>query len=155
MEKGIFNIRAYAIIINNKKEVLLSDEHRFGKSFTKFPGGGLEFGEGIKDCLFREIKEELNLEIKSYQHFYTTEFFQLSAFHQNQQIISIYYKVELFEYAKIETENKPFNFKNGLQEDAQIFRWKALNYLSSEDLTFPIDKHVVELLLHKNSTIYK
>lgn len=147
MEKGLFNVRAYAIIINEKKELLLTDEYRFGKAFTKFPGGGLEFGEGIKDCLYREIKEELNLEIKSHQHFYTTDFFQLSAFHQNQQIISIYYKVELFDYAKIETENKPFNFKYGLQENAQIFRWKSLTYLTSEDLTFPIDKHVVELLL--------
>ena len=45
------NIRVYGIIINDENQVLLSDELRFGNAFTKFPGGGLEWGEGTKDCL--------------------------------------------------------------------------------------------------------
>ncbi|TNE74221.1 MAG: NUDIX hydrolase, partial [Bacteroidetes bacterium] len=57
-----FNIRVYGILLNEKNEVLLSDERRFGTAFTKFPGGGLEWGEGIKDALIRELQEELNID---------------------------------------------------------------------------------------------
>ena len=42
-----FNLRVYAFIINDKHEVLLSDEYEFGTFFTKFPGGGVKYGEGF------------------------------------------------------------------------------------------------------------
>ena len=54
---GIFNIRVYALLINEKNEVLITDEFRFGKEVTKFPGGGLHWGEGTIDCLQRECRE--------------------------------------------------------------------------------------------------
>ena len=43
--------RAYGILINEAQEVLVSDEFRFGRYFRKFPGGGVEKGEGIIDAL--------------------------------------------------------------------------------------------------------
>ena len=42
----MFNIRVYGILINDKKQVLVSDEFIRGGYYTKFPGGGLELGEG-------------------------------------------------------------------------------------------------------------
>ena len=51
-----FNIRVYGILLNDRNEVLVSDECRNGYSFTKFPGGGLEFGEGLVDGLKREFE---------------------------------------------------------------------------------------------------
>ena len=58
MEISQFNIRVYGILINERNEVLLTDEYRFGTEITKFPGGGLEFGEGTIDCIKREMMEE-------------------------------------------------------------------------------------------------
>ena len=55
-----FNLRVYGILINDQKQVLVSDEYIRGKHYTKFPGGGLEFGEGTRDCLAREFMEEMN-----------------------------------------------------------------------------------------------
>ena len=55
-----FTQRTYGILINKKQEVLISDEFRFGRYFRKFPGGGVEKGEGIIDALKREFKEELS-----------------------------------------------------------------------------------------------
>ena len=57
-----FNLRVYGILINKNNEVLLSSELRFEKPMIKFPGGGLEFGEGLVDCLKREFQEECGIE---------------------------------------------------------------------------------------------
>ena len=53
-----FTIRVYGILFDENKRILVSDEFIRGDYFTKFPGGGLEIGEGTRDCLKREFKEE-------------------------------------------------------------------------------------------------
>ena len=58
-----FNIRVYGILVNEQKQVLVADEYIRGGYYTKFPGGGLEFGEGTRDCLKREFIEEMNLSV--------------------------------------------------------------------------------------------
>ncbi|HZH86110.1 MAG TPA: NUDIX domain-containing protein [Brumimicrobium sp.] len=141
-----FNIRVYGILINAQDEVLLSDERRFGREFTKFPGGGLEHGEGLKDCVKREFKEELKLDVEVLDLIYLTDFYQESAFNKDDQIISVYYALASKEIDSIETSKKPFDF-NG--EAIESYRWKRLSELTEEDLTFPIDKVVVDLLRNK------
>ena len=91
---GSFNIRVYGVLINAQKQVLVSDEYIRGSYYTKFPGGGLELGEGTRDCLKREFKEEMDLEVQVDQHLYTTDYYQVSAFNPSHQIISIYYLVK-------------------------------------------------------------
>ncbi len=76
----MFNIRVYGILINEQKQILVSDEFIRGNYYTKFPGGGLEIGEGTRDCLKREFKEEMNLNVEVGDHLYTTDFYQKSAF---------------------------------------------------------------------------
>ena len=88
----LFNVRVYGILVNKQNEVLISDEQLGNFAFTKFPGGGLEYGEGIIDALKREFIEECNLEIDVIRHLYTTDFFEKSSFNDSQ-IISIYYLV--------------------------------------------------------------
>lgn len=144
MEKR-FNIRAYGVLINENNEVLVSDEFRFGQRFTKFPGGGLEWGEGLEDCLLREYLEETGKKIKVKSHFYTTGFFQQSAFNEKDQLISVYYLVELLEDSEMEVSTKQFDFK--LEEGAQSLRWIPLDKISENDMTFPVDKLVVGMLL--------
>ena len=136
-----FNVRVYGLLINSREEVLLTDEVHGGKQFTKFPGGGLEKGEGMIDCLKREFREELNIEISEVLHFYTTDFYQESAF-DGSQVISVYYTVGYNDWSKIEVKSVQFDFGNS----DQIFRWKPIEQLVAEDLTFPIDQVVLENL---------
>ena len=96
-----FNLRVYGILINEKKQVLVSDEYIRGNYYTKFPGGGLEFGEGTRDCLKREFMEEMNLNVEIGDHIYTTDYFQMSAFNPEHQIISIYYFAKALEEIKV------------------------------------------------------
>ena len=105
-----FNLRVYGILINEKRQVLVSDEYIRGGYYTKFPGGGLEFGEGTRDCLAREFMEEMNLRVEVGDHIYTTDFFQLSAFNPDHQIISIYYYAKALEEIKVPLRDKVFDF---------------------------------------------
>lgn len=140
-----FNIRVYGIFINNKKEVLLTDEYRLGTYMTKFPGGGLEIGEGTIDCLVRECREELGQEVTVLRHFYTTDFFQATRLlPEPQQLISIYYLIDIKEPFAFRITQDKFNFPP--IEGRQSFRFMSLHELSTEDLTFPIDKLVLEKL---------
>ena len=138
-----FNVRIYGILIRNNS-VLVSDEFIKGNNITKFPGGGLNYGEGAFEGLVREFKEELDLKIAIIKHFYTTDFFVASAFDPNSQVISIYYIVESNQKDNIKVSEKSFDFTP--KEGAQSFRWIHLDKISDNDFTLIIDKRVGEML---------
>lgn len=142
-----FNVRIYGILISQEGNLLVSDEYDFGFPHTKFPGGGLEYGEGTRDCLKREFMEECSLKIDVTDHFYTTDFFQKSAFNDTQ-VISIYYLVNNLEPMVFETTNRKYDFADE-SDGQQRLRWIALKDLKPEDLTLPIDQKVAELIIEK------
>lgn len=152
---GQFNIRVYGILINEQKQLLVSDEFIRGGYYTKFPGGGLEFGEGTRDCLKREFIEELNLKIEVLDHLYTTDFYQESAFRPGDQIISVYYLVKPLEEIKVRLSDMKFDFDETqllqYEEKQEIETFRMMNWeeLSEESVTLPIDKVVVSLLKEK------
>lgn len=147
MNNGIsrLTVRVYGVYITPTNEVLLSDEFIAGQMFTKFPGGGLELGEGLKACLERECLEELNTKVQVTDHIYTTDYFQPSAFRKGDQIISVYYRFELLEPLRIEIRERQFDFDKAV-EGAQIFRLMPLDTFSEHDVTFPIDKIVARII---------
>jgi ADP-ribose pyrophosphatase YjhB (NUDIX family) len=137
-----FNVRVYGLLINTNNEVLLSDEHEYEQYFTKFPGGGLELGEGLIDALKREFMEECNAEIEVTGHFYTTDFYEKSSFNDSQ-IISIYYLAKEVHPLQLNFKTKVFDFDENIK---QSFRWVKIDELTETDVTFKTDKTVVNLL---------
>tara|TARA_B100000900_G_C20506166_1_gene685961 strand:+ start:680 stop:1099 length:420 start_codon:yes stop_codon:yes gene_type:complete len=131
-----FNIRAYALIINNGK-ILVSIEKIRGEIKCKFPGGGIVPGEGIVDGLKRELKEEIGVEISEIKHFYTTDFFQQSAYDNKDQLIAVYYLVS--------TKEKLNQEKIIGLEDEHEFTWIPIKNQEYK-LDFPIDKLVYNKL---------
>ena len=150
----MFNIRVYGILLNDQKQLLVSDEYIRGGYYTKFPGGGLEYGEGTRDCLKREFKEEMDLEVEIGEHIYTTDFFQISAFNPSHQIISIYYFAKALEAIKCPLRTAPFEFDNIQMEtynitgETETFRFIDWDKVTPESVTLPIDKIVVNMLLN-------
>ena len=148
----MFNLRVYGILINEQKQVLVSDEYIRGNYYTKFPGGGLEFGEGTRDCLKREFIEEMNLKVEVGQHIYTTDFFQLSAFNPAHQIVSIYYAVTSLEEITAPLRNKPFDFDEQqleaykVRNEIETFRFIDWDDFNASAVTLPIDKIVADLV---------
>ena len=152
----MFDIRVYGILINEKKQVLVSDEFIRGKYYTKFPGGGLELGEGTRDCLKREFKEEMDLDVQIEDHIYTTDYFQMSAFNPEHQIISIYYFVKALEPITAPLRDKEFDFDEDQMKiydnvnEIETFRFIEWNNFSAESVTLPIDKIVAAMIKEKN-----
>lgn len=144
-ENRHFNIRVYGLIINESNEVLLTDEFQLGQKMTKFPGGGLKFGEGTADCIKREALEEFGQEIEIVEHFYTTDFFQKALFYKDHQLISIYYIIRFKEPVRFRISDKAFDFSE-LINGNQSFRWRKIVDLTTDDLSFPIDRHVAALI---------
>ena len=140
-----FNVRVYGLLINEFDQILLSDEEESGFRFSKFPGGGLEYGEGLIEGLKREFIEECNADIEVLEHFYTTDFFIKSVFNDSQ-IISIYYLVKAKNDLLLNFKEKIFDFD---EEILQAFRWKNLKDLTIQDVTFETDQKATELLLEK------
>jgi ADP-ribose pyrophosphatase YjhB (NUDIX family) len=141
-----FNVRVYGLLINDNDQILISDEQEYGMQFSKFPGGGLEFGEGLIDGLKREFVEECNVGVEIVSHFYTTDFFVKSAFNDTQ-VISVYYIVKNLSPLNLMFKTVQFDF-DGEGDVLQSFRWINLEDLTEEDVTFPADKYVVKLLLN-------
>lgn len=155
----MFNIRVYGILINEKNEVLVSDELIRGSYITKFPGGGLEYGEGTRDCLKREFLEEMNLKVEIGDHVYTTDFYQRSAFNTEHQIISIYYSAKALENIQVPLRTKPFDFDEQQlkvyeeTKEIETFRFISWDEFSPEVVTLPIDKIVADLV-KANETLF-
>ncbi len=151
---ALFNVRVYGILIDSQNRLLVSDEFIRGNYITKLPGGGLEIGEGTRDGLAREFMEEANLEVIVGEHFYTTDFFQISAFNNKDQIISIYYLVHSDKTDTINAKTKAFDFLPEQVADitgtAEHLRWIPLSALNEECMTLPIDKVAVKMLLDKH-----
>lgn len=136
-----FTIRVYGLLINESK-VLLSKENIYGKMFLKFPGGGMEFGEGTIDCLKREFMEECRLQIEIAAHFYTTEDFVPSAFADHMQVMSIYYLVTCHDLSPLLHREVVDFTEHGDQE----LYWKPIKDLNPKELQLPIDRLVAEKL---------
>lgn len=139
-----FNVRVY-MILEHEGSILLSDEFILGKAYTKFPGGGLEYGEGLVEGLKREAIEELGQDIEVLDHLYTTDFFQRSGFRKSDQLIAVYFSARLKALPQFNVSEKRFDFDPS-KLDTEVFRWVALSELHPEMMSFPIDKHVVSKL---------
>lgn len=154
----MFTIRVYGILINEAQQVLVSDEYIRGDFYTKFPGGGLEPGEGTRDCLEREFMEEMNLKVAVGEHIYTTDIYQQSAFNNAYQIVAIYYLVKALEPIAVPLRDKAFHFDTAqlevynLTQQIETFRFVDWNNFMPDTVTLPLDKIAVEMVIQMKKT---
>jgi 8-oxo-dGTP pyrophosphatase MutT (NUDIX family) len=139
-----FNVRVYFFLMAGGApgalfgdRVLLSDEIIAGRRYTKWPGGGLEFGEGPEDCARREAVEELGQPINLGPLVHATGEFVRSAWRPDEQVLCHYYLARLEAEAAFRIAAAPFEFEAGA---VQSFRWVDLDDLDEGDLSFATDR---------------
>ncbi len=146
-----FTVRVYGILKNKRGEILLSQEQIDNFPFTKFPGGGLEFGEGPEDCVVREFEEETGLKVICGQHIYTSGFYIKSAIDPQEQVIGIYYEVKPadknFDPDNLTLDEKTSDFKGKTNRIRHI--WQSPKIPVEDILTFEMDR--VALVEYKKS----
>ena len=130
------NVRVYVALLKDKNVLGLHEEY-VGQQLLKFPGGGLEFGESVLECLQRELEEELNIKAKNITHLYTQENFIVSKFRDNEQLLSIYYEAEIADEKEL------------LIMDPCIEKLEWISLSEENPFLLPVDKVVFERLKKK------
>jgi len=131
-----FNVRVYALCILNNKLLTLKEPFA-EKMVTKLPGGGLEFGEGTAECLKREFKEELNLQIEVGDAFYIQEHFVKSLAKDNKQLLMLYFYATILDSDNLQI----------LDTNIQEVNWIAID--GENPFSLPVDQLVFKKLQSK------
>ena len=142
-----FNVRVYGLLVANS-HVLISHEFLRNASLTKFPGGGLHFGESPSECLEREFLEELKLQIRPIRFFCTPDFVVHNYFKPEEQVIVLYYLVAPLYHSDLFKLNMEAKNSESLYEVNRIsHEWIPIEKLHPEIFTFPADKFAASLLI--------
>ncbi|TXC81439.1 NUDIX domain-containing protein [Luteibaculum oceani] len=135
------SLRSYGVILFQNK-VLLCKEWIAGMEIIKLPGGGMEPLEGPRECIIREIKEELDITINPEPHpFYVTPNFLKSKFLPNTQIVLSYYLCKL--------DEKP---NSNPSEDLEEIFWEDINQCEKQ-LSLESDKYAIAQLLENGKLV--
>ncbi|MCC9165576.1 NUDIX domain-containing protein [Pontibacter harenae] len=84
-------VRVCGIYIHEEKLLLVRHGHTMNNScFWAPPGGGLDYGETMQQCLQREFLEETGLEVEVKRFLFVNEFLQ-----QPLHAVEMFFEVEL------------------------------------------------------------
>ena len=143
-----FNVRVYAVILDSRGErILISREDLPGGLKMKFPGGGLELGEGLEDALHREIREELGpgIQLANVELLHTTSHFVRSSFAPDSQVIAIHYRAQFSDPTIDDLWTEKFSRHVGAEPGLE-FKWRRIADLQPPDLDFATDRFIIEKL---------
>jgi 8-oxo-dGTP diphosphatase len=123
---GKLRVRACGICLQDKK-ILLVRHHQIAGQYNLWspPGGGVNYGETVRQCLVREFREETGLTIKPGRFLFVSEFFQ-----EPLHALELYFEVHIVS-GELTTGSDP-----ELNPQAQLIQqvaFKSLAELRRED----------------------
>ncbi|HEY5826058.1 MAG TPA: NUDIX hydrolase [Cyclobacteriaceae bacterium] len=120
-------VRACGLCVVGNDLLLVNHRHLGNENFWAPPGGGIEFGEHIEQCLVREFREETGLEIEPKEFLFTTEFISPPL-----HAIEFFFRVEKIS-GTLKSGNDP-EMKDQIIRDVQFISWSALKSLNPGSL---------------------
>ncbi|MEY2753467.1 MAG: hypothetical protein RLZZ570_1413 [Bacteroidota bacterium] len=136
-------VRVYGFLEDAQGRVLVSAERFRGQPLVKYPGGGVEWGEGIREALVREFQEELQLDVAVENLVFFNEFPVVSAFDPEVQVFSFFYRVTAagpMSFATHPTVAVP-------DEDGERAVWVPKAELANVPFTYPIEQEATKAYL--------
>ena len=85
-------VRVKALILNSKGNILLA----FNNNTYQFPGGHLDDGEEIDECMKREIKEEVGIDVEVGDPFLSIETYDNNYFGTGKKVLNTIYYYRVF-----------------------------------------------------------
>jgi 8-oxo-dGTP pyrophosphatase MutT (NUDIX family) len=131
-----------AILISQDKKILLGKVRRGGvyPDSWHIPGGGVDEGESKQQALIREIKEELGLDISSYQKKLISDD-QTGTAQKTSRDGQRQYLVHMqFNVYQVELPMKATSVKLSLDDDLREIRWVGKSRLKNVKLNPPSEK---------------
>lgn len=121
----LFRVRASAVIVNHRKEVLLvfHDDPQTREKWLMPPGGGLEAGENALEALVREVKEECGITCQPGELLYVREYISQDAG---------LHHMGLFFHATLTDENQPLITGHDPELKHQLIQ--SCGYYSRQDI---------------------
>ena len=164
MEKIIFNkenileeevdevvVRTKAIIINDQDEVMLG----YCDKTYQFPGGHLEEGETINECLRRELKEETGMDVDTSNLEPSVETIY---YNRNYRGTGLIRKNEIYFYVirdNLVENMEEANLDEGEQAGNYVIKKIKLNELESVLLASAKEKEINEIIVNEMLSVLK
>jgi len=137
MAKEIPRIVVGVIIYNKNHEIFLACSHKWNNKWV-VPGGHLEIGETLQDCVKREVKEETNIDVSDIELVEIRESIFPKEYHQKRHMVFIDYSCK--------AKNNEIKLNSELQEYKWINPKEALKKLDLNSST----KIFIEKFIEKN-----
>lgn len=138
MKNIYIRLGVYAVIVNDKNEILLTKTQSGTRLIYNFPGGGVDNGEGFADALRRECQEELGAEVAISTLLHSSKQLYPHSDFPYSRMFNLYYEVTLNEPNKIAAL------------DCEGIGWFKLNELPLQNM-LDIDKEFIDFFISNNS----
>lgn len=131
MDDKKLRVGVYGVLI--KENMVLMTRTKSGSRWIyNFPGGGIDFDEGLCEALVRECKEELDADVIVRNEIYTTKKLYTHSDFPNYYMFNLYYMIDL---------------KNKKIIDAADTKWFSIENLPLDEM-LEIDKEFILQNLH-------
>lgn len=149
--QGRFNVRAYMVVVQDGR-VLVSYERLPMGGVMKFPGGGVEWGEGPVAAIRREALEELGQSVTVNALLHVSRKAHISSFDDNQQVLAIHHLTQLDGPVRFEDEGTLEDvFGKGVPMMDQKLGWREVDTLQPQDFHFASDREAWEAWLARRA----
>ncbi len=136
MSEKIPEVVVGVLIYNNKNEIFLAKCSKWKNKWV-VPGGHLEYGETLDNCVKREVKEETDLDITKIKLISTQESVFSKEFHEKRHMIFLDFA------AKARTNDIKLN------KELQEYKWISPRKALSLDINKSTRKFIKEFTKRK------